>query len=56
MCSVFEWSSYLYSTGGVTLYNWEGEVYDFWADDEAALLKMKDLIATFELVETKAGE
>lgn len=49
----FAWSSYLYCpTDRSSLYNWEGEIFDFWTDSIAALEELKLLLKQFELEET----
>lgn len=46
----FEWSSYLYSPmNRSTLYNWEGDILDFWTDSEEALAEMRRLVEEFGL-------
>ncbi len=50
----FAWTSYLYSAQNrSTLFNWEGEIFDFWTDDEEAIGEMKLVLKDFELAETK---
>lgn len=49
----FGWSSYLYSLNKrSTLYNWEGDIFDFWTDNHSALAEMKTLLKQFNLTET----
>lgn len=46
----FEWSTCLYSpVNRSTLYNWEGEILDFWTDSEEALAEMRRLVEEFGL-------
>ena len=54
----FAWSSYLYSPRDhSTLFNWEGEIFDFWTDSEQAVSEMKLMLNQFDLIETnKEGE
>ena len=54
----FAWSSYLYSPlDHSTLFNWEGEIFDFWTDSEQAVSEMKLMLNQFDLIETnKEGE
>jgi hypothetical protein len=54
----FAWSSYLYSPRGhSTLFNWEGEIFDFWTDSEQAVSEMRLMLTQFDLTETnKEGE
>ncbi len=48
------WSSYLYSSRDhSTLFNWEGEIFDFWTDSTQAMSEMKLILNQFELTETK---
>lgn len=48
----FSWSSNLYSGESRSiLFNWEGDVFDFWSDSEASVRKMKELLDRFELAE-----
>ncbi len=50
----FAWSSYLYSAQNhSTLFNWEGEIFDFWTDSERVVTAMKLMLHQFDLVETK---
>ncbi len=50
----FEWSSYIYCPKHrSTLYNWEGEIFDFWTDSDSALQELKMMLEDFELSETK---
>ena len=52
----FEWNADLYSpVHRSTLYNWEGEIFDFWTDSETAFTKMKLILERFELPETLEG-
>ncbi|MFT5467320.1 MAG: hypothetical protein ACI8UO_002424 [Verrucomicrobiales bacterium] len=53
----FAWSSYLYCpTQRSTLYNWEGEIFDFWTDSVAAVDELKLIMKQFGLAETAKGE
>ncbi len=53
----FAWSSYLYlSQGHTTLYNWQGEIFDFWTDNEQAVSEIRLILKQFDLKETKQGE
>ena len=50
----FAWSSYLYSPRNhSTLFNWEGEIFDFWSDSEQAVSEMRLILNQFDLTETK---
>ena len=49
----FSWSCYLYSPlANSTLYNWEGEIFDFWTDGDAAFAAMKEILMELSLEET----
>ncbi len=53
----FAWSSYLYSAQGHSiLFNWEGEVFDFWTDNEQVMSEMELILKQFDLTETNKGE
>ena len=53
----FAWSSYLYCPKQrSTLYNWEGDIFDFWTDCATMMDQMKLLLKQFELAETTQGE
>jgi hypothetical protein len=53
----FAWSSYVYSPHHrSTLYNWEGEVFDFWTDSAEVVSEMKLILKQFDLPETNQGE
>jgi hypothetical protein len=53
----FAWSSYLYCPKQrSTLYNWEGDIFDFWTDCDATMEEMRLLLARSELAETTQGE
>lgn len=53
----FAWSSYLYCPRNhATLYNWEGDILDFWTDNFAQISIMKTLLSDFELNETSNAE
>jgi hypothetical protein len=53
----FAWSSYLYSARDhSTLFNWEGEIFDFWTDSEHVVTEMKLILNQFDLTETNKGE
>ncbi len=53
----FAWSSYVYSPHHCsTLYNWEGEIFDFWTDSAEAVSEMKVILKQFDLPETNQGE
>ena len=52
----FEWNAYLYLPNDLaTLYNWEGERYDFWSNDEATYHALTKLASSFGLAPTIAG-
>jgi hypothetical protein len=49
----FGWSSYLYSPQDhSTLFNWEGEIFDFWTDRIDAITEMKLMLHHWDLTET----
>ena len=49
----FAWSSYLYCpTNRSTLYNWEGDIFDFWTDDPSQIAILKRILEDFDLHET----
>ena len=53
LTTFFAWSSYWYSPSGHSiLYNWEGDIFDFWTDDAAKMEMMKRLLVDFDLRET----
>ena len=57
LTAAFMWKSYLYSKSDrTTLYNWEGEIFDFWTDSKKVLTELRLLVAKFDLSETKKGE
>lgn len=46
----FEWNAYLYLPKDLaTLYNWEGELYDFWSNDGDVHLALRKLADDFGL-------
>ena len=50
----FGWSAYLYSSmDRSSLYNWEGEILDFWTESKLAFNEMKLILKKFNLSETK---
>jgi hypothetical protein len=50
----YQWTAYLYSPiGHSTLYNWEGEMFDFWTDSADACQEMKEMLEDFGLSETR---
>jgi len=52
----FAWNAYLYLPGDLaTLYNWEGELYDFWSNDAATQLALERLTGEFGLATEIAG-
>ncbi|WP_018970408.1 hypothetical protein [Rubritalea marina] len=53
----FAWSSYVYSSlYRSTLYNWEGEIFDFWTDSAETVSEVKLILKQFDLSETNQGE
>ena len=50
LLSTFGWNCFLYgSNNQLTLFNWEGEIYDFWTDSEVKRKNMNRIIRTFAL-------
>ena len=50
-----EWNAYLYlPRDQATLYNWEGELYDFWSNDKSTHIKLTQLVYEFGLAPTSA--
>jgi hypothetical protein len=50
----FKWKSYLYgSNNQMVLYNWEGEIFDFWTNSEAKNKEFRNLMQSFELADVK---
>jgi hypothetical protein len=53
-CACFKWKSFVYSTcDRATLYNWEGDIFDFWTDSEAKLSEFRSLMQNFQLAEVE---
>lgn len=49
----FAWSAHLYSPKNrSTLFNWKGEIFDFWTDSAQAMTEMKLMLDQFDLNET----
>lgn len=49
----FGWSSYLYSPQDhSTLFNWEGEIFDFWTNSVQSMSLMRVILHHFNLTET----
>ena len=47
----FEWNAYLYRPNDLaTLYNWEGEFYDFWSENARTHATLTNLVDKFGLV------
>ena len=52
----FEWNPYLYLPNNLaTMYNWEGELFDFWSSDEAVYCAVENLVSEFNLERKNAG-
>ncbi|TDU81066.1 hypothetical protein EI77_00368 [Prosthecobacter fusiformis] len=52
----FAWSSYVYSPSHCsTLYNWEGDIFDFWTDSVEVFAEMKLLLTQHNLTEITRG-
>ena len=46
----FEWNAYLYRPNDfATLYNWEGELHDFWSADADTYAALTNLVDDFDL-------
>lgn len=57
LCCCFGWKSYLYGTRDrMTLYNWEGEIFDFWTDSEQKRDEFRRIMKNFELEEVPDNE
>ena len=53
----YAWKSYLYSPHlRTTLYNWDGEIFDFWTNGNQEYLAMKSLLSQFSFTETTVAE
>lgn len=51
----YDWKAYLYfPSSKTTLYNWEGEIFDFWTDDKSRYNKLLELQKAFYLNNTGA--
>jgi hypothetical protein len=56
LAAAFAWSCYLYVPSERTiLYNWEGELFDFWTDGGSRLQEMRLLLKEFDLEEIMDG-
>jgi hypothetical protein len=52
----YGWSSYLYFPANTcTIFNWEGELYDFWTCDQSRLATTSELVVRNGLAITCAG-
>ena len=57
LATAYGWSSYLYLPGSkTTLFNWEGDIFDFWTDSEKTLEEMRNLVTTYELKYTQSEQ
>lgn len=53
---IFGWMAYLYVPNSRSvLYNWEGEIFDFWTAEETTMSEMAKLIDRFTLKMTPTG-
>jgi len=53
----FGWTAYLYSPlDSAILLNWEGEIFDYWTDNQQALSEMRKILVDFDLSETNQAE
>ncbi len=52
----FQWQAYLHVPKTRTvLYNWEGDIFDFWTADRLVFESVSRMLDTFELKQTKGG-
>ena len=52
LMSCFGWKCYLYSERDqITLYNWEGDIFDFWTSSEAPRKALMEILQSFGLEE-----
>ncbi len=53
LAGTFEWSAYVYSErNNSILFNWEGEIFDFWTDCKEVHNKLEAILLRFSLSET----
>jgi hypothetical protein len=53
----YQWNAWLYlQNGATTLYNWEGELFDFWTTDRETYTKLANLVRDFNLATTTQSE
>ena len=53
--AMFKWKAYLYADRQqMTLYNWEGDIFDFWSDSADKCDEFRRLMKGFELKEVDA--
>jgi hypothetical protein len=53
LAGTFEWSAYVYSErNNSILYNWEGEIFDFWTDCKEVHEKLEAILLRFGLSQT----
>jgi hypothetical protein len=54
LCCCFEWKGYVYGIQNqMTLYNWEGEILDFWTDSEIKRDQFREIMRNFKLEEVE---
>ena len=57
LAASYLWKAYLYSPSSrSTLYNWEGEIFDFWTDSTEVVTEMQEMLKEFCLSETTETE
>jgi hypothetical protein len=50
LTTIFDWSAYLYPASGIaTVYFWEGDLIDFWSNDDLFTRKIEDLVKNYDL-------
>jgi hypothetical protein len=54
LMTCFRWQCFLYgSANQLTLFNWEGDIFDFWTDSKEKKQAMKEMIRAFKLKEIR---
>ena len=52
LTTCFKWKCYAYGTQArMTLYNWEGEIFDFWTNSETKKEQFRSIMQEFKLEE-----
>ena len=53
----YQWNAWFYlQNGATTLYNWEGELFDFWTTDGETYAQLENLVRDFNLATTTQSE